>query len=148
MKKVEHFEIFIKEIDKLRDYIENEAKDSDKIKDIIKDKIFDCNRFVTLYLDLLRQFEVRNYDELMNVFQSDPLYENFKNKVEDTFKNWDASLNYINKLYVASLADEPEFDHNLLLDEIEFKTIPDLKPYHLNDHQENYKLIVLLRHFQ
>ena len=148
MERVENFNFFIKEIQKLQDYIENEAANSSNIKDFANDKVFDCNHFVTLYIQLLKQFEVKSYEQLLSVFQSNQLYSDFEAIIKKTFKNWDDGINRVNKLYVDSLKDEPRFDHNLNLDEIEFKTIPDLKPFHLKDHSEGYKLIVLLRHFQ
>ncbi len=148
MERVENFNFFIKEIEKLQDYIENEAVNSSNIRELANDKIFDCNHFVTRYIELLKQFEVKSYEQLLSVFQSNQLYSNFENIIKKTFKNWDDAINRINKLYVDSLKVEPGFDQNLRLDEIEFKTIPELKPYHLKDHSEGYKLIVLLRHFQ
>jgi hypothetical protein len=148
MERVENFNFFIKEIEKLQDYIENEAVNSSNIRELANDKIFDCNRFVTRYIELLKQFEVKSYEQLLSVFQSNQLYSDFESIIKKTFKNWDDAINRINKLYVGSLKIEPGFDQNLRLDEIEFTTIPDLKPYHLKDHSEGYKLIVLLRHFQ
>lgn len=148
MEKVDFFNFFIDEINKLKDYIENEAVTSSNIKELATDTIFDCNRFVTLYIELLNRYEAKSFEQLLSKFQSNQLYADFENIIKKTFKNWDEALNRVNKLYVESFKDEPGFDHKLKLDQIEFKTIPEMKPYRLSDHSEGYKLIVLLRHFQ
>ena len=148
METVACFNYFIKEIDKLRDYMENEVNKMSNVKELDKDKIFECNRFVTLYIDMLEQFDVKSFEELLSVFQKEQIYSNFETIIKTTFENWDKAINRINKIYVDSFKDEPGYDHNLKLDEISFETIPDKKPYRLSDHTESYKLIVLLRHFQ